>query len=275
MNKQILFSLLLTSTALQSMELALSHPDICNLITTQIYIANNKNPKKTCGDIDSFSKTNKTLYKSREKIHQSIIRNVALQNNQDDLNTADAFGGIAIRNKINCLFGKIARKTLTKDDLHNAWYRNSTATYSCENGVKQKTLLVATIGAFDLEIAKFLLEADVNGNSTRCKENPLALMTNNRCFGEDDKQRIWFDIITLLLKNNLHPDSRISTDHPTLLHQAALWNDLPCTRLLLQYGADPYLPCKKYGNCNAFELERGEPKGWLAAMVYEVEKSKK
>jgi hypothetical protein len=133
MIKQLFFSLLLTSTALQSMELALHDHDTLFNITHQICNVHNWDKEKINRNIQRFARTNKTLYEyySREKTQQSIIRQVALQNNMSDSSTVYYFHYKALSNKIDRLFDKATRKeTFTENDLKDTWYLNSTTTYS-------------------------------------------------------------------------------------------------------------------------------------------------
>jgi ankyrin repeat protein len=271
--KHLLFSLALTSTAIQSMEPTVFHNhDILHHITEQICNAHILHAKK---DIISLAKANKTLfeYYSREKTQQSIVRQIALHKNLSDSAIAQYFRYTQIRIKINRLFNKI-NLGLTQADLQDSWYLNSTIPSANFNEGEQETLLLRAIRQFNITTVKQLIIAGIDCNFTR-NNNPFFFINNYYIEQQvsEDKRQVLFDIIELLLKKNVHPDCRIKTYHSTLLHLASSSNDQRLARLLLQYGADPYLTWNR--NDNAFELECGEPKGWLTAMVHEIERGKK
>lgn len=283
MIKQLLFSLLITSTALQSMELTVLHNhDILSHITSQICNVHNWDAKKIKRTIQTLAKTDKTLYTyyTHEKTQQNIVRQVALHKKLSDSMIARYFDYVTIMNNINALFSKlsITPEKLTQEDLLDKWYLNSTIPCGHFNEGDQETLLLQAIRKFGIITAQQLITAGIDCNFTR-NNNPFFFInhyysqTDIELQLSEDKRQIFFDIIELLLKKNLHPDTRFCITNDTLLHQASFRNDQRLARLLLQYGADPYLTCDD--NDNAFTVETGSPRGWLTAIVNEIERGKK
>ena len=281
MIKQLFLSLLLTSTTIHSMELTilpntalhnldiLSHitHHICNVDISGIEIKNN---------IKSFARTNKTLYDyyAREKTQQSIVRQVALYKNLSDSMVARHFGYTTIENTIDYLFTKINSEIeLTQKDLRDHWYLNSTIPCAHLDEGAQETLLLHAIKSHKFPAAKQLITAGIDCHSTR-SVNPFSTFTN--CYYNYGKctldvEKLFCDIIELLIKEKYHPDHRIKAINGTLLHIAASRKQKQLTRLLLKYGANPYIICYKE---DAFAFERGKPKGWLTTMVNEINNNK-
>ncbi len=274
MIKQLFFSLLLTSTALQSMELVLSYTEPFNCITEQICNINQCHITRTRKDIAAFSKTNKTLYTyyNLEKTKQNIVRQMAIYKNMSDRSIADFFRYKTIAGKIDTIFTKINKdQELTENDVQDSWYLNSTTM----NYPNDSTLLLDAIKKREFTKAKLLITAGINCNNARCSENPLVLITTQCCEDAEALQKEdCLDIIKLLLENKIHPDSRKEGCYsPTLLHIAVGSKNKNVARLALEHGANPHL---KWIASDAFEIEElfNKQDHWLAGLIYEIEKNK-
>ncbi len=271
MIKQLFFSLLLTSTALQSMELTVLHdPNMLFHITEQICNAHIFLVEKK--DIDSLAMADTTLceYYSREKTQQNIIRQMALQNDISDCNIACCLKYNAIGNKIRCFFDKAKQgKIFTEDDLKDTWYLNSTITIWAD---AKSTLLTTAYHAQQLDTIKTLIHA-----KTDVKNNINNSLLTTIC---DDRRAKRFKstqlltIAELLLEHGADPNFKLSNKYNTPLIAAVLASsiDKECAHLLLWYNADPCkivvnkIYCGHYYEriCSAFDLEET---GWLKKMV--------
>lgn len=284
MRQQLFFFCMLISSGatIHNMELVLYNHDLLSQITHQICIVNNWNTPKIKTDIQSCTHINTTFrdYYMSENTHKNLIRHMALYNNTSDLHDSCFFGYKTINNKIKYLFSKIENKTenFTHDDLSDAWYLNSAIACTAianERFIELETLLCRAIKKYELGKAEILITAGIDCNSTRC-QNPLALMAQIgyiQTFPLTQKKS-FFTIIRMLLKKGIHPDSRPYPTSISLLQLAAWKKYKRLAHSLLECGADPYT--KSFNDQqNAFDLEHGEPKGWLATLVEEVEKSKK
>jgi hypothetical protein len=308
MYQQIIFSLLVTlSVTTNGMHLVFHNPQIVAHITEQLCIAHQWEPKSTRKDMRALSIADKFLrrYYTREKTGQNIIRKMALHNNTSDAILAHYFGYKKIAKKIDALFNIINQPydaRFSADKFKKIWYLN--ATQSCGHIHKQQNLLLKAITYLNLKRVEALIGAGIDCNPTRC-ENPIALMADLDYHSLDkyNKKR-FYAIAHLLLKKNIHPDSRNFVTDLTLLHQATSNNDQQFARILLKKGANPnalyieesqsplpgttirrqyspnatiftYNPDEIPGFLNAFYLEKSDnPEVWLAALIEDITQNK-
>ena len=148
--KHLFFSLLLTSTAVHSMELAvlpdtiLHNPTILCNVTHKICVSNDRNIKK---NIRALSTTDKKLYEhyKKETTQQNIVRHVALHRDISDSMMALYLGYPIIKYKIDRLFAKrdLTKRNLgfTQEDLRDRWYLDSTRPCAYLDGDEKETLI--------------------------------------------------------------------------------------------------------------------------------------
>lgn len=248
-------------------------PTILSLITAQLCADHQylpKNIKPIICDLKLISKSCAQYY-TQEKNAHPIIKLCSLNGNSNDAYVAKKIGFPHIAQQID-YYATIARdhkKTFTKNELKNYWYLNSTT--NCVN----KSILVLAIDHLNLDVAQQIIDNaigltlyyDINRNillkiaNLRSKHRLIHRHKKGEC-------EILLSIAESLLKRGILVDGK--GNDCTALQAAANNGDKVFANLLLEYDADPtltqYNPFTEESR-NAFELEKGEPKGWLAEMV--------
>jgi hypothetical protein len=216
-------------------------------------------------------------------------------------------GGIfhAIEEKINNLFLIAAHpnKEFSEDDLKDPWYINATimrdvhwiedvapksvkeASYPMLRQMvatsKPYTLLSTAYKRKQIEKMQLLIKsgADLKNNINNVL---LTSIATKRSISDCGQARVaYFTIAQLLLEHGANPDVYDSAQWPTPLMIAVYNDDQEYAYLLLKYKANPELTTHATSKQlqfpffydqgeilrNVFELEKGEPKGWLKDIV--------
>ena len=269
MKKRILFLLLITintviygtQTPNSSIlaEKALYTPDIISHITEHLCYGPNYALKHVKNNIWSFSLTNTFFrnYFTQEKVQQNIIKLCSQCFNTNDSNTAYHLGCRTIDKKID-RFVDIAldkNKQFTELDLEDQWYLNTTAL--CMRNGADVSLLYITIQRRNFKAAHKIIEhaQKLNFHYNQPKNN-LHLIVNMRHMLQSSiidfpKNKIRYDeLLTIaerLLQKNMLPDGRENNEEMTPLIHAILNEDEDLVRLLLKYGANPYIKYRRGG----------------------------
>ncbi len=302
MNKQILFSLLLiTNTLTHGMKrpnivenndavntaMVLFNDDLIPQITDHLCMSHNYQPCGIRTDIRSLSDTNKFFhdYYAQEKIAQGIIRSCLRYNNSNDKSTARELKCRAIYAKIKH-FTDTARfgyKKFSENDLLDPWYLAITTTYGYKfyGRPLNRSLVYIAIDNLNLETAITILNntEKLSFNYGHGK-NPLFKIADHLFWldlhekFDEKKCKKLLTIAQGLLKKGILPDGREGKTQYTPLNYSVTCKKF--VRLLLEYGANPYL--ETYSGLrnkmvNAFDIEPEE--GWLQEIIDEVAENKK
>ena len=295
-NKQILFSLLLITTANthgmevptdNSQYVALFDDNIMSHITQYLCINNNYKHHKIRNDIRALSDTNNFFhyYYTREEVKQGIIRLCSDYNNISDRLAAKHLGCRAIKKEIERLrdIARSKKKMFSPEDLKKDWYLNSTS------GKLEKQLLYRAIDALNLKSANAIIDYSKKLNFLYTfGQDILCLIANLRSLNKNKKE------LLLCIFSYLRPTKNITQHHNDELLRIAQRllqkkidpdrgckerpltitfgnNDTLFTRLLLEHDADPYIRkyclfCHQY---HPYDYEN-EPEGWFAVMINDI-----
>ena len=235
-NKQILFSLLLITTANthgmevptdNSQYVALFDDNIMSHITQYLCINNNYKHHKIRNDIRALSDTNNFFhyYYTREEVKQGIIRLCSDYNNISDRLAAKHLRCHAIKKEIE-RFRDIARskkKMFSPEDLKKDWYLNSTS------GKLEKQLLYRAIDALNLKSANAIIDYSKKLNFLYTfGQDILCLIANLRSLNKNKKE------LLLCIFSYLRPTKNITQHHNDELLRIA--------QRLLQKKIDPHYP---------------------------------
>lgn len=309
MNKQIIFSLLLITTAtingmkrpnnfqgsdITNAEMVLYDSDILQQITPYLCMSHDYRPCEIRKDIRALYETSKFLhhYYGQEKNQQDIIRSCSHYHGSNDKDVA--------RNLKCCtVLAKIKRYTdiahnknqqFNENDLKEPWYLNMTTAFWCKflrRSVQQSLLQIALNHSDTTKAIQIIDHAkqldfyysynygkNLLSDITRIRNQNQNFDINQDCITDDEYNDL-LEIAKRLLQKNILPDGREKIEHFTPLMDAVKYNDKELARLLLEYGADPYAEyydifAKK--RTNTFDLEEG--KSWLQKMINEVAENK-
>jgi hypothetical protein len=302
MIKQLFCSLLLTTTAIHSMDLMLCNPNVGPHITQQL-----------CGhrrylwafkdDIANLSLTNKALCSYYKNNAKNIVRMIARNKNSSDEKVARHLGQKTIYNKIKDLFSVIHHnQCFDPQDLLDRWYLTATREYP------EESLLHSAIHRAQMTNIAMLTHAidDINADSNA---NSLwSLFMSPLSFRESKFHNLkLFTIAQLLVQKGANPDDRPLITSFTPLMICILENKQNCAQLLLELDANPYAlffhtgyyPSQKPYSIeqaanqystddilyrfdtqkpwlqNAFQQGNNESQKWFREMVKDINKRKK
>src|SRR5579863_544640 len=291
MKKRILFLLLITintviygtQTPNSSIlaEKALYTPDIISHITEHLCYGPDYQLKHVKDNIWRFSLTNKFFrnYFTQEKVQQNIIKLCSQYFNTNDSTTALHLRCRTIDKKINGLHWVACDKKqqFTELDLKDQWYLNATVPDSHYNRANLSLLCIA-IENMNFKAAHKIIEhaQKLNFHYNR-RENELHLIAHMRHSLQrpingllnTNKCKKLLTIAECLLQKNMLPDGRENDEEMTPLMQAISRKDEDLVRLLLQYGANPYI--KYCPNGTIFEY-LSETLDWLNKIINKQEK---
>src|SRR5579863_1414190 len=282
MHKKIIFSLLLiTNTATHGMEIqestisfekALCNPDNAWHITKHLcmnYSPYSHNSQNLRNDIRALYETNKFFhnYYDQEKIKQNIVITCEPLYHSTGNSYRNVIGTLCchtLAKKIKHFCGIANNKKIqfTENDLKDPWY------FKIPLGHDRESLLYLLIQNLEFEKADAIITHSEKLNFGSGVNNyVLKLISENRQKTDEKTCEELLRITERLLREKNMPADGTSLPL-TALMDASQNNDQPFARLLLQFGANPY---KRRGNSswekNSFEMEKGEPKGWLKQMV--------
>lgn len=146
------------------------------------------------------------------------------------------------------------------------------------------TLLSLACKVMDFDKIQQLLAAGAKCNKGTNNSLLLEIAKNRSIpFGKHKNRKVhYFIIARLLLEHGARPDHPNSSEEPTALMIAVHNNDQEYALLLLRYFANPYFAThanvqrmaypffwhdKDHSKKTAFDLEKGEPKGWFRELV--------
>lgn len=241
--------------------------DILAFLTSHICKIENTKIKLICKSIIRFSWVNRTLYHyySNDKTIQRMINLLAIHHNRSDYFIAIILNQ-TIRQKMSDLISIIkVNRPSTKNDWSDPWYLN--ATFATQNDsikglVPHQTLLLMATSDLNVEGVKTLLDAGAPCNHDRCP-NPIAVLAIPSFeYESTQNQKNKNDILKLLLEAKINPDSRYTITMPTCLHTAIKNKDMQQARLLLEYGANPYIFQFNNSYNTGFNYHTGEVIEW-------------
>lgn len=260
--KHLLFFLLLTSTAIHSMDLMLCHPTIGLYVTQQFrkgLYGNRRYLWAVKDDIASLSLTNKALCTYYKNNAENIVRMIARDSiiPVSDEKVARHLGQKTIYNKIKDLFSVIHHnQCFDPQDLLDRWYLTATREYP------EESLLHAAIHRAQMTNIAMLTHAidDINAGSNA---NSLwSLFMSPLSFRESKFHNLkLFTIAQLLVQKGANPDDRPYITSFTPLMVSILENKQECAQLLLECDANPYLlyfDTSCYKSTNFYEIEQAK-----------------
>ena len=288
MNKKIVLLLLLSANIpTQTMQLAthntknvgLFNPVLWSCITNQLCTIHDYNPDQIKKDIRALSDTHKFFhdYYAQEAIAQNVIRRCShyLESNDDHL--AKRLNCRAIEKKID-YFTTIAiskEKQFTQADLQEAWY------LTIRTGCANRSLLFRTIDHLNVEKAQLIIKHSpklefrygINQNLLLCIAKKRLEIRHHFFHKKTSGTR--HKLLTIakqLLEKKIDPNGGGNSITP--LMNAASNADKGLAQLLLEHGADPSIQfynifTEKF--YNSLDLEQGQPQGWLADIIDDIE----
>ena len=307
MNKQIIFLLLvITSTTVHGMKrpanifhnddatncaLVLFDRDLLLQITAGICNKHNYQPKEIRKDIRALSNTNRFFHNhyAQEKVKQEIIDLCLPYHNSNSKDIARDLGCHGIHAKIERLTDIVRNKeeNFNENDLKDPWYLAVTTTYKLDYNIYQQplnqSLLYIAIDYRQLEKAITILKNTKKLHFNYEDEQNLllkivqyrAFFTKYQLWQENDPNQ-YLTLTQGLLQKGIDPNGRGNNSQYTPLLCSVKHADTELVRLLLKYGANPYLEGYDGWNkktVNAFDLE--PEKGWLQNIIDDVKESKK
>jgi hypothetical protein len=280
MRRQIIFLLLLTATTIShgmetveptaSLEMVLCNSNTAKDLTQRLCMDHTRTPRDLKEDIRALYETNTFLhdYFSNEKTMQQIITQCASIYYCGSYRTVtEDLGCHTMTKKLNHFCNIACNKEIqfNEKDLQDPWYfRINLSKFN------NQSLLYLLIQSLQFEKADTVIahaeKIDFGGHINNYLLKLIYEIRQKYKENEHTCNELLRITERLLREKNMPADG---TSLPlTALMDASQNNDKPFAYLLLQYDAKPY---KRHGDYsfekNSFEMEKGEPKGWLKRMV--------